>query len=70
MSEVTYLHRTNVHYLPGPHAVNNAAQAAQLVEQNRADMRADIRSCLLMQRRALLEKVEMIDAALAEIDGG
>jgi hypothetical protein len=30
-----YEHRTNVHYLPGAHAVRNAAQAALLVEEDR-----------------------------------
>jgi len=30
-----YEHRTNVHYLPGAHAVRNARQAALLVEEDR-----------------------------------
>jgi hypothetical protein len=32
---IEYEHRTNVHYLPGAHAVRNAAQAALLVEEDR-----------------------------------
>jgi len=36
---VSYEHRTNVHYLPGAHAVRNAQQAAMLVEDDRRQTR-------------------------------
>ena len=70
MAEVTYIH-THPRVPPEQrqHAMANAAQAAQLVEQNRADMRADLRRALISQRRNCMERVAQIDAALAELDG-
>jgi len=58
----------NVIHLNTPHARANAAQAAMLLEEDRAAMRRDsLRSDLLRERRELQERIERIDAAIVEL---
>lgn len=61
--------RSNVVQFPAV-ARANAAQAAMSVEQDRANMRADIKASLMRQRRELEQSIAGIDAALMELSGG
>jgi len=63
-----YEHTPNVVPFPGPHARANAAQAAMLLEDDRAATRRDtLRRDLMRQRRELEERIEQIDAAIVEL---
>ena len=66
-NEVRYLHEPCVIPFPGDHARANAAQAAMSLEQDRSNLRDDIKAALMRERRQLMERVEQIDAALAEL---
>jgi hypothetical protein len=68
---VNFEYRPNVITFPGDHARANAAQAAMLLEADRAAVRRDeLRSDLHKQRNRLLVELARIDAALTELAGG
>jgi len=61
----------NVIYLNTPFARANAAQAAQLLEDDRAAARReDLKIDLMRQRRELEDRIAEIDSALMELAGG
>jgi len=62
---------SNVIHLNTPHGRANAAQAAQLLEDDRrATRRDELRSDLNRQRNRLLTELARIDSALAELARG
>lgn len=65
--DVYYQHEPCVIPFPGDHARANAAQAAMSLEQDRSNLRDDIKAALMRERRQLMERVEQIDAALDEL---
>jgi len=60
---------SNVVQFPGV-AKANAAQAAESLEQDRSNMRADLKSDLMRQRREYEQLIASIDDALMELSGG
>lgn len=71
--EITYEHTSNVVPFPGSHARANAAQAAQLLETDRREVRREeIRRTIetlkdeIRRRRGLIEMLRAEDRLLAE----
>lgn len=60
---------SNVVHLNTNHARANAAQAAMLLESDRAGMRTDLKTDLLRQRREYEALIARIDDALMELAG-
>ena len=60
---------SNVVQFPGV-AKANAAQEATLLEQERSNMRTDLKLDLMRQRREYEGLIAHIDAALMELSGG
>jgi len=67
---IEYEHDAKVVPINRAHARANAAYSAQLLEEHRAEMRREIKTDLMRQRRELEQKIERIDSALMELAGG
>lgn len=67
---IEYMHTPNVLTFPSPHARANAAQAAMLLEGDRAaTRREELMHDLMRERNRLMDRVHQIDTAMAELNG-